>query len=120
MKKLCLLLLSLASINLEAIHFQSAMSVTPLNNNNEFIVEVQIEKVSDEDSEPELIASPKIICAQGKSAELKIESEDQLDLLCIQIEIPEDISQKGIQAFILMKEKGLVVLSFDNMIKLNN
>lgn len=120
MKKLFLLLLSLACVSLEAAHFQSSMSVTPISNRDEFLVEMQIEKVHEAGSTPELIASPKIICIQGEPAELKIESEDKFDLLSIRVIVPENFSQIGIQASVLMKEKGLVVLSFDNIIKLSN
>ncbi len=119
MKKL-LLLISLSCFSLEATHFQSSMSVTPMSNKNEFLVEMQIEKIHEEGSEPELIASPKILCVQGKPAELNIESEDKSDLLSIRVVVPENISQKAIQASVLMKEKNLVVLAFDNTIKLNN
>lgn len=118
MKNLFFLMLSLACVSLEASHFQSSMTVTPTQNDHEFLVEMQIEKVSEE-SAPELIASPKIICLQGKPAEFKIESEDQNDLLSIHVMIPENMSESSIQTSVLMKEKGQIVLSFDNVTNFN-
>lgn len=119
MKKLFLSLLSLACISLEATHFQSSMSITSINNGDAFLVEIQIEKVHEVDSTPELIACPKIICVKGEPTEIKIESEDKSDLFFVRVTVPENISQTGIQTSVFMKEKGLVVLSFDNTIKLD-
>ena len=118
MKKLFLSLLSFACVSLEATHFQTSMSVTPLSNQDEFLVEMQIEKIHAEGTPSELIASPKLICVRGEPSELNIESEDKSDLLSIRVLASEKISQKGIQASVLMKEKGLIVLSFNNTIKL--
>lgn len=122
MKKSLFLMLSLATFTLEAAHFQSSMSVTPILNNevNEYLVDMQIKKVVDANSAPQLIASPKIICMQGEPAQLTIESEDKADLLSIQITIPENASQTSVHASCLMKEKGEVVLSFDHVIQFNS
>ncbi len=118
MKKI-LLMLSLAVCNLEATHFQSSMSVTPINGQEtiEYLVEMQIEKVVDGFSSPQLIASPKMICSQGEPAQILFESEDKAELLSIQVVCDESALQKGIHASVLMKEKGEVVLSFENNIK---
>jgi hypothetical protein len=120
MKKLLFSMLSLACMSLEATHFQSSMSVTPINSKNAFLIEMQIEKLLDESSTPTLIACPKIICVPGKPTQLTIESDDQADALSIQVMIPENLSQDSIRTSILMKEKDQVVLSFSNMIKVNN
>jgi hypothetical protein len=120
MKKLLLLALSLACVSLEAAHFQSSMSVSSTSNKNEFLVEMQIEKLCDGCSIPELIASPKIICSPGEPAQVTIGSEDQADFLSIQVMIPKNTSQTGVQASILMKENNQVVLSLNNDIKVNN
>jgi hypothetical protein len=119
MKNLFFLILSLVCVSLEATHFQSSMSVTPISDKNEFLIDMQIEKISDGCSSPELIASPRIICIPGEPAQLTIGSEDQSDFLSIQIIIPENTSQIGVQASVLMKEKDQVVLSFNNTIKLS-
>lgn len=117
MKSLIFFMLSLACFGLEATHFQSSTSITPVGNENQFLVEIQIKKIFDDCSIPKLIASPQIICVQGQPAKLRIESEDQADLLFIQVMIPENIPQAGIQTLILLKEKGEVVLSLDNLIR---
>lgn len=120
MKKLLLLALSLACVSLEAAHFQSSMSVTPTNNKNEFFVEMQIEKLCDGCSIPELIASPKIICSRGEPAKLTIGTEDQDNFLSIKVVIPDNNSETEVQSTVFMKEKDQVVLSFDNNLKINN
>lgn len=94
MKKLFLLLLSVASISLEATHFQNSMKVRSLGNRNEFLVEMQIEKEEEGGFAPEIIASPKILCVQGEPAEVRIESEDKLDLLLIRVLVSENPAQK--------------------------
>lgn len=120
MKKLLILLLSFAAFNVEATHFQSSMSVTPISNKNEYLVEMHIKKIIDMHSSPELIASPKIICTPGEPAQLTIESEDKADLLSVQVMIPDSSIQNCVHASVLMKEKGQVVLSFDNFINLDS
>jgi hypothetical protein len=119
MKKLLLLALSIACVSLEAAHFQSSMSVTSTSN-NEFLVEMQIEKLCDGCSIPELIASPKIICARGEPAKLTIGAEGQDDFLAIEVVIPDNESGTELQSKIFMKEKGQVALSFNHSLKVNN
>ncbi|MCI0382176.1 MAG: hypothetical protein L0207_03885 [Chlamydiae bacterium] len=119
MKSLLLLIASLTAFSLEAAHFQSSMSVTQLNDTNEYLVKMQIEKINDLDSSRQLIASPSLICLQGQPAQLTIASEDKTDLLSIQVMVPQNLQEEGIHASLLMKEKDQVVLSFDNVIKLN-
>lgn len=120
MKKLLLLALSLACVSLEAAHFQSSMSVTSTSNKNEFLVEMQIEKLCDGSSITELIASPKIICSRGEPAKLTIGTEDEDDFLAIEVVIPDYDSEIGVQSKIFMKEHGQVALSFNQNLKVNN
>lgn len=117
MKKFVFSALCLVCFSLESTHFQSTMSVSPMSSKNTFLVEMEIEKVIG--SHSELMASPKIICVQGVPAELKIESSNQEDLLFIQVMIPENLSQTVVQASVLMKEKNQVVLSLNNVVKMN-
>jgi hypothetical protein len=119
MKKILFLLLNLVLFNLEATHFQSSMNVTPLINENAYLVEMQIKKMVDGQDCPELVATPKIICALDQPAQLTIESEDKVDFISIQVMISDISSQKAMQASVLMKEKGHIVLSFDHVIQLN-
>lgn len=120
MKKLLFFMFSLMALSLEAVHFQSSMSVTPESNGetNKYFVEVRIEKFIEEHSCPQLIASPCIICTPGKPAQLMIES-DEGNSLSIQILIPEP-PKNNIQASILIKEEGKVVLSLNNIIHMND
>lgn len=120
MKKLLLLVLSFVCVSLEAAHFQSSMSVTSMSNKNEFLVEMQIEKLCDGCTVPELIASPKIICSRGEPAKLTIGTEDQDDFLAIEVVIPDNDSESGLQSKIFMKEKGQVALSSNHILRLNN
>lgn len=114
-------MLSISALHLEGTHFQSSMSVTPISCDgiNKYHVEMQITKMIDENSIPQLINSSELICIQGEPAHLIIESEDKADLLSIQIILPANTLQKSVEASILMKEKGQVVLSSVNVIKLN-
>jgi hypothetical protein len=116
MNKLLLLIFAITCYHLEATHFQSSVQITPTSKNNEFLVETRIEKAIDNHT-TELIASPKLICVQGKPAQLKIESKDRSDLLLIQVMIPENSSPNGIRTSIFMKEKGQIVLSSIHILK---
>lgn len=118
MIRILFLLLSLVPLSLEAIHYQNSITATPLSH-NEYLVDMQLEKVVDANSSPKLIASPKLICTAGELAELSIESEDHSDLLSIKCFIPNTPDQKSLHTTLLMKEKGEIVLSFDNVLKLN-
>lgn len=95
---------------LEASHFHSAISVTPMNE-TDYFAEIQIEKIFDE-KESEIIATPTLMCVKGERAELIVESEDHRDLLSIQLLVPEDVENIGFQYSILMKKNNQVVLSF--------
>lgn len=120
MKTLLFLMLSLATLSLEAAHFQASTSVTQIKKGtNEYLVEMMIEKRMDIHSEPELIASPKILCTEGEPAQLTVASDDQADLISINLLIPKNGSQREIQTSILIKEKDIVVLSLDNSFKIN-
>jgi hypothetical protein len=55
-----------------------------------------------------------MICRRGDRTQFEVESEDEIDLLRIQVMIEEEV-----QLSVLMKEKGETVLSFDHVIKLN-
>ena len=119
MKKLLVLMLGFACVGLEATHFQSSLFVTPISDQSKFLVEVQIEKLADGSSIPELVASPKMICTPGEPNQLTIGSEDQADFLSIQVTIPKNTSQESLQTSIFMKENNQIILSSNHLIKVN-
>lgn len=120
MKKCLFLILVIAAFNVEASHYQSSMSVTPMSE-NQYLVELQVEKVIDAHSSPKLFWSPKIICVPGERAQVICASDDETDLLSLQVLIPNSSSpQKSIQSSILVKEKGQVVLSLNNGVQLSS
>lgn len=102
----------------EATHFQSTMSITPVNDKNEYAVNMQIFKVTDATCS-ELVAAPKMLCVPGEPTLLTIESEDKADLLSIEATVLDSPNQKILHASVLMKEKEQVVLSFEHEIQVN-
>ncbi len=119
MKKLLFIVLSFACVSLEAIHFQSSIAITPRNNDNEFLLKMQIEKFSDDLSISEVVASPTLVCTRGKLSQVAIGSENEADFLSIEVMIPEDSSQDSVQTSIFMKENHQIVLSSKTNFKLN-
>lgn len=118
MKNLFFFLFCMIGLSLEAAHFQSDMTVKPTDHENEYLVEMKIQKFHDGSAIPELVASPKLLCIQGEAAQMRMGSEDEADLLAIDILIPKNDSQEGTQVSVLMKEAGQVVLSYNNRIKI--
>lgn len=106
--KRSLLALCLISASIQAVHFQTSTSVTPIESSNEsdarkYLVEIHITTM-DQDSKPELIASPKIICQEGVPAHLKIGSADNTpDLLSIEALVSKDPASPCVRTTIEMK-----------------
>lgn len=119
MKKLFFIALCLATFNLEATHFQSSMNVNPMNNSGEYLVEMQVEKMTDAESAPQLIAAPKIICREGERAEMIIEPEGTGNFLSFQVLASKNPSQTAVQGSVLIKEGGQVVFSHDHVTNVN-
>jgi|688.fasta_scaffold08479_13 hypothetical protein len=108
-------LLSLAVCPLEASHFQSSISVKPINE-TQCLAEICLEK-KEASEQVELIAAPKIVCTRGEPAGLTIASEDQSNLLKIEITVPKN-NEEPVQASFFMKENDQVVLSLNQSIQL--
>lgn len=119
MKKWMMLALSLAFVKLQGDpiqeHVQSIVSITS-EKNNEYLVEMRIEKMIDDQSQ--VIANPKLMCILGEPAELKIGTKEDSDFLFINAMISETGTEKNMHTSILMKENGQIVLSSDQIINI--
>lgn len=117
MKKIIALLLCVAFVSMEAAHYQSTMSITQIGDKNEFLMELEIEKLSEGSSE--VVASPQLICIPGMSSYLTIGSENEADYLFVKALVAKDGS-RGVQTSVFMKVEDQVVLSSHHTVTLNN
>lgn len=120
MKKILFAFICFTGFGLEAAHFSCDVTVTPVSQTQQYLAEVQIKKVSDLCLEPELVACPKLVCQRGEHAHFSVESEDHADILSVQVFIPQNIAQTGVQTSIFMKENHQIVLSLDHRTRISD
>lgn len=115
MKKHLFIALSLACVHLHAGHFQNSIVVTA-QNNDEYLVEMKIEKVVGQESE--LIAIPALRCVGNQPAELVCGTEEAGYL--IKAQISQTRNEKKLHTSISIKENGQIVDSSEQIIKFIN
>jgi hypothetical protein len=123
MRSIIFALCLLFTCTMNATYFQTSTNVSCIRQTNgmnpaEYLIEMKIERVRDINSAPEVIASPQIVCLEGKSANLMVEP-DKTTSLSIQVEIFKESMQNIVDTSIVYKEDDKTVLSTKNLIKIN-
>lgn len=115
--KLLFLVLCFVTFSLEAAQFQTSTQITPVEQTGEkdskqYLVEVQIKKIEQEQSKSEIIASPKFYCES--TAHFLSKSEDNSDLISIFVDV-SDTSYISIS----VKENNEIIFQDFSIVELN-
>ena len=116
MKRILLTLLFFnCAVLLEAVSYQNSVHITPLADSQEYLVDIRLEKLVNAQSAPELIASPQIICTNGKPAVVNFGTDDK-NQVSINVLIQE--SREVATTSFLVKENNEIVYSSETDTKI--
>jgi hypothetical protein len=116
MKKSSLVaIMALACLGLEAAQYKHKISVSPMDwqtdeEEKQYIAKVEIEKIAEDDSSPQLIASPVVSFIEGKPAKVQVEGL-QVDIL-----VPKNSATA--QVSIVLVEDAKIVMSAAETVKI--